>query len=408
MSHILVLNSGSSSLKYRVFSTGNLELVAKGICERVGLNGGANGGHTYHPLTDESKGLSERRVMKDHAEALRVVLSTLVDGQRGILENISQIDAVGHRVVHGGQELTQSVVIDDTVEKIIEETIPLAPLHNPANLLGIRACKVILPQTPMVACFDTSFHAQMPEVSYTYAIPYELAVKHKIRVYGFHGLSHQYVSQRAAAILKRDDLRIMSLHLGNGSSVCAVKGGKSLSTSMGFTPTEGLIMGTRTGDLDPEIVLYLMRQEGLSVQEADDLLNRKSGLLGVSGVSNDMRDILREADAGNQRAKLAFNLYCYRVARYTASGIIPLEGLDAVVFTAGLGENQARVRSEICRLLRPLGVKLSVALNENPVGEAIISEPDSEVTVLRIPTNEELVIAREAKRLLFLGEQNEN
>jgi len=395
---ILVLNCGSSSLKYQLIDMCDSETVlAKGICERIGIDGS---------LLKHSRPGNEDYIldkpMKDHTDAVQSVLDALLDKSHGVIKSIDEVNAVGHRVVHGGDYFSDSVLITDEVKKAIEACFEMAPLHNPPNLIGIQACEQLMPNAPQVAVFDTAFHQTMPEMAYLYAIPYELYTKHKIRRYGFHGTSHKYVSRKAAKLLGKpvESLKIITCHLGNGASVCAIDGGKSIDTSMGFTPLEGLIMGTRCGDIDPAIITFLMENNGLSIREVDNLLNKKSGVLGISGVSSDFRDLEIAANEGHQRAQLALDQFYYSVAKYVGSYAAAMSGVDAIVFTAGVGENNGPAREIICGYLEFLGLKIDKEKN-NIRGQAIdCSEPSSKVKVLVIPTNEELMIARDTAACL--------
>jgi len=391
--YVLVINAGSSSLKYQLLDMSNESAIAKGICERIGIDG-----RLVHE-TEKGKHTADS-AMSDHAAAMAIVIDTLLDAEHGVLKSKDEIKAVGHRVVHGGETFTDSVIITDEVEKAIEAVSDLAPLHNPPNLTGIRACKQHMPNVPQVAVFDTAFHQTMPEKAYLYAICYDLYKKHKIRRYGFHGTSHKYVSMCAADMLKRKDLKLVTCHLGNGVSLCAVDGGVSVDTSMGMTPLEGLAMGTRSGDIDPAVVQYIMEKENISAQEAGDLLNKKSGVLGISGVSSDFRDLSAAANEGNKRASAAMDVFAYRVAGYIGRYAACMNGLDAVIFTAGIGENDSGIREKVCSYLSWFGVDIDPALNSKR-GQALdISKPDAKVRVLVIPTNEELVIARDTKSIL--------
>jgi len=393
--NVLVLNCGSSSLKYQLLNMDTEELLVKGLCERIGIDG-----YLKHSLP--SKDHEANVAMPDHEAAVKIVMDALVDKEHGVLKSMSDIHAVGHRVVHGGEEFSDSVVVTAEVEKAIEDCCELAPLHNPPNLVGIRACQKIMPGVPQVAVFDTAFHAAMPEKAYLYAIPYELYEKHKIRKYGFHGTSHKFVSMQAAKLLDKpyDKLKTVTCHLGNGASICAVLNGVSVDTSMGLTPLEGLAMGTRSGDVDPAVVTFIMQKENLTAHEVVDLLNKKSGVLGVSGVSSDFRD-LGAADAeGNKRAKAAMDLFCYRVAQYVGSYAAAMNGIDAVVFTAGVGENDTGVRARICEYLGYLGVELDKEKNGQRGKAMDVSTAGAKVRALVIPTNEELVIARDTKEAL--------
>ncbi|KYH35897.1 acetate kinase [Clostridium tepidiprofundi DSM 19306] len=393
---ILVINCGSSSLKYQLIDMENEKVLAKGLVERIGIEGSI----LTQKVNDE-KYIIEKP-MKDHQVAVELVLGALVDSTHGVISDMSEISAVGHRVVHGGEKYDRSVIIDDDVMNNLEECAKLAPLHNPANIIGINACKKLMPNTPMVAVFDTAFHQTMPEHAYMYALPYEYYEKHSIRRYGFHGTSHKFVSLAAAEMMGKsiEDLKIITCHLGNGASCTAIKNGKSVDTSMGFTPLEGLVMGTRCGDLDPAIIPFLMREENLSAEEVDKVMNKKSGVLGVSGVSSDFRDIEAAAESGNHRAQLALDLFHYRVKKYIGEYAAAMDGVDAIVFTAGLGENSKESRKEICKGLEFMGIEIDKEKN-NIRGKAVeISTDDSKIKVFVIPTNEELMIARDTLELV--------
>ena len=397
--NILVINAGSSSLKYQLLNPETGVLLAKGLCERIGIDGK----FTYKPQVSGKQKLDAVDVaMPTHSEAIQAVLNALVDRDNGVIGSMSEIGAVGHRVVHGGESFNKSVLIDDAVLKTIEECIPLAPLHNPANLTGIRACQKVMPGVPMVAVFDTAFHQTMPAKAYTYALPYEYYEKDKVRRYGFHGTSHKYVAGRAAAMLgkKPENLKLISCHLGNGSSVTAVDGGKSVDTSMGFTPLAGLPMGTRSGDLDAGILQYLMNKHHLSIDEMLDILNKKSGVQGVSGVSSDFRDLEDAHKQGNQRAGLAVDMFNYGVKKLIGAYAAAMGGVDAIIFTAGVGENSASQRLAIASDLAFMGVKMDADANNVRGKEAVISASDSQVKVLLIPTNEELMIAMDTAALV--------
>jgi len=389
---ILVINAGSSSLKYQLLDPQTGKLLAKGLCERIGIDGK----FTYKPQLDGKKVLDAVDVaMPTHAEAIQAVLNALVDKNNGVIGSMKEIDAVGHRVVHGGEAFNKSVLITDEVLATVEECIPLAPLHNPANLTGIRACQKVMPGVPMVAVFDTAFHQTMPAKAYMYALPYEYYEKDKVRRYGFHGTSHKYVAGRAAVMLgkKPEDLKLISCHLGNGSSVTAVDGGKSVDTSMGFTPLAGLPMGTRSGDLDAGILQYIMNKDKLSIDAMLNVLNKKSGVLGVSGVSSDFRDLENAGKEGNKRAELSVEMFNYGVKKLIGAYAAAMGGVDAIIFTAGVGENSANQRLAIASGLEFMGVKMDAQANNVRGKEAVISAPDSKVKVLLIPTNEELMIA---------------
>jgi len=393
---ILVLNSGSSSLKYQLIDMTNEEVIAKGNFERIG-----QGNSFLTHKVGEEKHLIECPV-KNHEEAIKVVLEQFTNEEYGVIKDLNEIDAVGHRLVHGGEKFASSVVITDEVIEKVKECSSLAPLHNPAGILGIEACRRLMPNTPMAGVFDTAFHQTMPKEHYIYPIPYEYYEKYGIRKYGFHGTSHRFVSERAAELMggQRDDLRIVTCHLGQGASLAAIKGGKCLDTSMGLTPLAGIPMGTRCGDIDPAIVKYLMDTENLSISEVDTILNKKSGAFGVSGVSPDFRDIEIEADKGNERAKLALDNYNYLVAQYVGRYAVTLQGIDAIVFTAGIGENAGSTRKGICDNLAFMGVKIDDEKNATRGQEIEISTPDSKIKVFVIPTNEELVIARDTMNLV--------
>lgn len=394
---VLVINCGSSSLKYQVLDMTDEKLMAKGLVERIGMDGSV----INHTKTGEDTIVNEVP-MKDHKDAIAQVLAAVQDKDHGVVSDMSEIGAVGHRVVHAGEKYAESVVIDDTVMKALEECIEIAPLHNPPNLAGIEACRALMPETPMVAVFDTAFHQTMPPESYIYALPYEYYEKYGIRRYGFHGTSHKYVSQRAAQMLNvsLNDLKLITCHLGNGASVTAIKHGKVVDTSMGFTPLEGLVMGTRCGDIDPAIVSYIKEKEGLDDEGVNNILNKKSGVLGVSGVSSDFRDIEAAVEEGNERADLALRLFAQRVRFYIGAYIAEMNGVDAIVFTAGVGENDVSMREIICSDLGNLGIKLDSIKNKVRGKDTDISDDDSKVKLLLIPTNEELMIARDTLNLV--------
>ena len=395
---VLVINAGSSSLKYQLLDTGSQNVLAKGLCERIGIDGK----FTYKApgkTTVDARDVA----MPTHSEAIQAVLDALVDPENGVIASMKEIDAVGHRVVHGGETFAHSVRIDSQVLSAMEACIPLAPLHNPANILGVKACSAVMgPGVPQVAVFDTAFHQTMPPVAYTYALPYEYYQQDKVRRYGFHGTSHKYVTQRAADMLGKpiESLKLISCHLGNGSSVAAVAGGKSVDTSMGFTPLAGVPMGTRSGDLDAGILEYLMNRHGMDIKEMLNVLNKKSGVQGVSGVSSDFRDLCAARDHGNERAALALDLFNYGVKKYIGAYAAAMGGVDAVIFTAGVGENDAQQRMAIASGLEFMGVKMDPDANNIRGKEAIISAIDSKVKVLLIPTNEELMIALETAALV--------
>lgn len=396
--NILVINCGSSSLKFQLINSDTEQCIAKGLCERIGIDGSMI---TYAPKGGEK----EKTVtpMPDHTEAIRLVLEALTNPKTGVVKNLDEIGAVGHRVVHGGEKFADSVVITDEVMKAIEECNDLAPLHNPANLIGINACKSLMPNTSMVAVFDTAFHQTMPEEAYLYGIPYEYYQKYKIRRYGFHGTSHSYVSKKAAEVLgkKYEDLKIIVCHLGNGASVSAIKDGKCVDTSMGLTPLEGLIMGTRSGDIDPAIIEFIAHKEGKTIDEIMNILNKKSGVYGLSeNLSSDFRDIEAGYEAGAENATRAMETFCYRVAKYIGSYVAAMNGVDVICFTAGVGENSPILRTLICEHLGYLGITLDQEANSKRGEDIAVSTSDSKTTVMVIPTNEELAIARETVRLV--------
>ncbi|MCI7765573.1 MULTISPECIES: acetate kinase [Helicobacter] len=395
---ILVINCGSSSLKYQLINTDTEAVLAAGICDRIGISGGQ---FTYKPQGGEKS--IQNTEMKDHEVAIKLVLEALTNPKTGIISSLDEIKAVGHRIVHGGEHFTHSAVITDEVISHIEECADLAPLHNPAHLLGIRACQALMPSTPMVAVFDTAFHQTMPPKAFIYGLPYEYYEKYKVRRYGFHGTSHSYVSKRTAEFLKipLENSKIITCHLGNGSSICAIENGKSIDTSMGLTPLEGLVMGTRSGDLDPAVIDYIAQKENLSTKEIMNILNKKSGVLGISGLSSDFRDLLAADENGDLKARFAREVFAYRVAKYIGSYTAALTGVDAITFCAGVGENAKFIRGKIVSHLQFLGITLDEEANLATVGvEGIISTPDSKVKVCVIPTNEELMIARDTKALV--------
>ncbi len=393
---VLVINCGSSSLKYQVIDSESEKVLAKGLCERIGIDGRL----VYQPAGSDK--LKTEVAMPTHKEAVKLVLDALVNPENGVLKSLDEIGAVGHRIVHGGEKFTESAVITDEMLKKVEECNELAPLHNPANIIGINACRELMPGVPMVGVFDTAFHQTMPAKAYMYAVPYECYEKYGVRRYGFHGTSHSFVSKRAAEVAGIDlhNSKIIVAHLGNGASISAVLNGKSVDTSMGLSPLEGLVMGTRSGDIDPTAVEYIARKEGLDFDGVMNLLNKKSGVLGVSGVSSDFRDLLAAADEGNKRAKLAVDMFCYRVAKYIGAYTAAMNGVDLIAFTAGVGENNGFVRSQICDYLGFMGVQIDAKANEVAGEERKISTDDSKVLVYVIPTNEELAIARETVRLV--------
>ncbi len=388
--NILVINAGSSSLKYQLLNPETQQVLAKGLCERIGIDGK----FTYKP--EGKQAVKEADVaMPTHNEAIKAVLDALVDKDNGVIGSMKEIDAVGHRVVHGGEKFAKSVLINGEVMAAIEECNPLAPLHNPANIIGIKACQVLMPDTSMVAVFDTAFHQTMPAEAFMYALPYEYYEKDKVRRYGFHGTSHKYVTQQAAAMLGKplEELKLISCHLGNGSSIAAVDGGKSVDTSMGFTPLAGLPMGTRCGDIDAGILQYLMNKYGMDIDKMLNVLNKKSGVEGLSCVSSDFRDLETAAEKGDQKAALAQKKFAYEVRKYVGAYAAAMGGVDAVIFTAGVGENDKTIRSMVCEGLEYMGLKLDEAANDVRGKETVISAADSKVKVLLIPTNEELMIA---------------
>ena len=395
---ILVINAGSSSLKYQLIDMANEQLLAKGLCERIGIDG-----HLKHtPLVGDKPVFNEDVPMPTHSEAIAAVIDKLTSAEYGVVASMKEIDAVGHRVVHGGEKFASSVLITDEVLDAIRECIPFAPLHNPANITGIKACRDVMGDVPMVAVFDTAFHQTMPGKAFMYAVPYEYYRKDGIRRYGFHGTSHRYVSARCAEMMGRpiEDLKIVSCHMGNGSSLAAVKNGKVVDTSMGFTPLVGLPMGTRCGDLDAGIIQFLMNKNGYGIDSMLNILNKKSGVLGVSGVSSDFRDLGKAASEGNERAQLALDMFYYWVAKVAGSYIAAMNGVDAIIFTAGVGENDKDARAGICEYFGYLGVKVDPEANNTRGQDIMISTPDSPVKVFVIPTNEELVIARDTRDIV--------
>ena len=393
---ILVINAGSSSLKYQLIDMQDESVIAKGLVERIGIEG-SKLTHKY-----DGKEFELTVPMKDHSAAMKHVLDALMDAEHGVIKSIDEIGAVGHRVLHGGDKFTASCIFDQPCLDAIEECIPLGPLHNPANLMGIRACQSVMPGTPMVAVFDTAFHQTMPKTAYMYGVPYEFYEKYHIRRYGFHGTSHRFVSARAIELLglKGKESKIIVCHLGNGSSLSAVVNGKCVDTSMGLTPLEGVLMGTRSGDLDPAVVECIANNEHLTPTETLNLLNKKSGLMGLSGVSSDMRDVYTAAEAGNERAQMTLDIWAYRVKKYIGAYAAAMGGLDAVIFTAGIGENDKRSRASVCEGLEFMGIKLDPEKNNIRGVEAEISAADSKVKVWVIPTNEELAIARDTLELV--------
>lgn len=394
--NVLVINCGSSSLKYQIIDSESEEALAKGICERIGIDGRL----VYQPK-DGGKEMTDAP-MPTHTEAVRMVLEAIVNPKTGVLSSLDEIDAVGHRIVHGGEKFAASTLLTEEVLKTVEECSDLAPLHNPANLIGVRACREVLKDVPMVGVFDTAFHQTMPEEAYLYGLPYAYYEKHKVRKYGFHGTSHSYVSKRVAEVLNRpyDGLKTIVCHLGGGASICAVKDGKSVDTSMGLSPLEGLVMGTRSGDIDPSAVEFIAKKENLDLDAVLSILNKESGVYGISGLSSDFRDLDAAAGEGNARADIARNVFCYRAAKYIGSYAAAMNGVDVICFTAGVGENDAKVREKICSYLGYLGIAIDAEENKKRGVEATLSTSDSKVTVLMIPTNEELAICRETVAVL--------
>ena len=397
MKKVLVINCGSSSLKYQLIDMETEEVVAKGLAERIGIDGSRL---KHQPAGKDA--VVQEEPMPDHHKAVEMVLAALTDPNHGVIADMSEICAVGHRVVHGGEKFASSVRITREVIETMEECSDLAPLHNPANLIGIEACMALMPNTPMVAVFDTAFHQTMPEKAFLYGIPYKYYKEYQVRRYGFHGTSHRYVSQRVAAILGKpiEDLKIVVCHLGTGASVCAVNGGKSVDTSMGLTPLEGLIMGTRSGDLDPAILQYIMHKDHLDIDQMMNVLNKESGVLGLSEISSDFREIENGCAEGNKDAIRANDAFVYRVAKYIGSYAAAMNGVDAIAFTAGLGENNALVRKEVCEYLEFLGLKVDDEKNNVRGKEVVFSTDDSKVAALLVPTNEELMIARDTMELI--------
>lgn len=393
---ILVLNSGSSSLKYQLIDMTTEKLLAKGYYERIGLDGA----FLTHKVGDDKYVIEHPA--KNHEEAIKVMLEQLLNDKYGVVKNLNEISAVGHRVVHGGEKFSGSVLITDEVIKVMKDCIELAPLHNPAGITGIEACQKLMPNVKMVGVFDTAFHQTLPEKAYIYAIPYEYYEKYAIRKYGFHGTSHKFISRRVAELLNKnvEDLKIVTCHLGQGASLCAVKNGKSVDTTMGLTPLAGVPMGTRSGDIDPSIPGFIMKKENLSIEEMDTILNKKSGVLGISGVSSDFRDVEKAAAEGNKRAQLALESFAYSVAQNIAKYAVSMNGIDVIVFAGGIGENGPETRKKVCNYLEFLGVKLDDIKNDVKGEEREISTNDSKIKVFIVPTNEELMIARETKELI--------
>ncbi len=393
---ILVLNCGSSSLKYQLIDMDTTDVLAVGLCERIGIDG-----RLKHEPEGKDTFVSEAP-LPDHNAAVKAVMDALLDKDHGVISDISEIGGVGHRVVHGGESFSESVIITPEVKAAIEDCCKLAPLHNPANLIGINACEALMPGVPQVAVFDTAFHQTMPEKAYMYALPYEMYEKHKIRKYGFHGTSHKFVTGKCAELMGKapEDISIITCHLGNGGSLSAVKNGKCVDTTMGLTPLAGIVMGTRCGNIDPAIVNFLMEAEGLSGKEVDNMMNKQSGVLGLSGVSSDFRDLEAAANDGNKRARIALDTFHYNVAKFIGEYLVALNGTDAIVFTAGIGENSGSSRQEICNYLTFLGIKLDPEKNAQRGKAQCISTPDSPIKVFVIPTNEELMIAQDTDRLI--------
>ncbi len=393
---VLVVNCGSSSIKYQLIDMQTEELMAKGYLEKIGLPDS----FLTHTVNGEKHKIEQK--IDNHEEGIKLVLEQLTHPEYGVIKDLNEIDAVGHRVLHGGEKLSDSVLIDDDVIEVIRECIPLGPLHNPAQLKGIEACKAVMKGVPMVAVFDTAFHQTLPKMAYLYALPYEYYEKYGIRKYGFHGTSHRFVSKRVAELMNKpiEDLKIITCHLGQGASLCAVKGGKSVDTSMGFTPLAGVPMGTRCGDIDPSIVTFLMKKENLSPDEMDNIMNKKSGKLGVSGISSDDRDVEAAIKEGNERAKLAIDTFAYQVIGYIGRFAAQMDGVDVITFAGGVGENGIEVRKQICDSLSFLGVKIDEEKNNCRGKEVEITTPDSKVKVFVVPTNEELTIARDTMEIV--------
>ena len=394
--NILVINAGSSSLKYQLIDMSAHNVLAKGLCERIGIEGS----NLQHTNVAKDNKVKIEKPMKDHSDAIQMVVDALVDKEHGVISSMDEIGAVGHRVVHGAETFADSYLITEDVKAALEECVPLAPLHNPANIIGINACEKIMPGVPQLGVFDTAFHQTMPAKAYMYGLPYEMYEKDKIRKYGFHGTSHKYVAQEAAKFLGKDakDIKIITCHLGNGSSISAVDGGKCVDTSMGFTPLDGVVMGTRTGTMDPAVVTFLLNK-GMSAKEVDNVMNKQSGVFGISGVSSDFRDLSAAAKEGNGRAKLALEMFAYGVKKYIGSYAAAMGGVDAVVFTAGVGENDAQTRADITQGLEFMGIKIDSAKN-SVRGTVDISADDATVKTLVIPTNEELMIAIDTQRIV--------
>ena len=394
--NILVINCGSSSLKYQLINAATEDVLAKGLCERIGIDGIL----TYQPADGEKE--KTEKAMPTHTEAIKYVIEALTNEKTGVIKSLDEVGAVGHRIVHGGEKFTTSTLLTEETIKGIEECSDLAPLHNPANLIGIRACQELMPNVPMVGVFDTAFHPTMPKTAYLYGLPYEYYEKYKVRRYGFHGTSHSFVSKRTAELIGKpyNDCKIIVCHLGNGASLSAVKNGESVDTSMGLTPLEGLVMGTRSGDIDPAIIEFVAKKENKTIDEMMTILNKKSGLLGISCLSSDGRDLEQAAEKGDDKAQAALDIFAYRVIKYIGAYAAAMNGVDAIAFTAGIGENDANCRKNVCKNLSYLGVTIDEELNNCRGVEREISTPDSKVRVFVVPTNEELAIARETMALV--------
>ena len=392
---VLVINCGSSSLKYQLIDMENESVLAKGLCERIGIEGSV----LTHKPTGKDKYVVET-AMPDHSVAVKLVLDALMDSEHGVIENADEITAIGHRVLHAGTVYSDATLVTEDVKKVVRDCFDLGPLHNPANLIGIEACEEAMPGKPNVAVFDTAFGMNMPQKAAMYGIPYEYYEKYSIRRYGFHGTSHMFVSGETCKMLGKDDAKVIVCHLGNGASISASIGGKCVDTSMGLTPLEGLIMGTRSGDVDPAVVQFICNHENISVDEMLTILNKKSGLLGMTGISSDFRDVRKASEEGNERAALALDAYRYRVAKYIGSYVAALNGVDAITFTAGVGENDVTMRELICNEMGNLGIKLDLVKNKVRGKETVISMDDSRVKILLIPTNEELMIARDTYNIV--------
>ena len=394
--NILVINCGISSLKYQLINAATEDVLAKGLCERIGIDGIL----TYQPADGEKE--KTEKAMPTHTEAIKYVIEALTNEKTGVIKSLDEVGAVGHRIVHGGEKFTTSTLLTEETIKGIEECSDLAPLHNPANLIGIRACQELMPNVPMVGVFDTAFHQTMPKTAYLYGLPYEYYEKYKVRRYGFHGTSHSFVSKRTAELIGKpyNDCKIIVCHLGNGASLSAVKNGESVDTSMGLTPLEGLVMGTRSGDIDPAIIEFVAKKENKTIDEMMTILNKKSGLLGISCLSSDGRDLEQAAEKGDDKAQAALDIFAYRVIKYIGAYAAAMNGVDAIAFTAGIGENDANCRKNVCKNLSYLGVAIDEELNNCRGVEREISTPDSKVRVFVVPTNEELAIARETMALV--------